>query len=188
MKKPQERPCHVNPPTHRATVLPRAATVFFLALAAAVGAPSPESFVGTWAGKGEGMFKAKYQIKLTLAPDKTCVLEYTDREPPHSLNPYLKVNKIVVTGSWRVEHNAAEDRVSIDGTISEWSMTISPPGEKPSSSKVEPSPFADGLFFVISNDGTLQNPLITFKGKWMGMPVRVQPIAATLTNQNAQEQ
>lgn len=163
--------------------------MFLLTLAYTIAAPSPDSLVGTWTGDGTGLFKNKYDIKLTLAADKTCVLEYSDREPPHTLNPYLKSNKIVVTGPWRVEENEAEDRIVIDATISDWIETVSPAGEKPSTSKIEPLPLGDGLFFAIQPDGTLKNALITFAGKSLlpGIPIKIQAIAVNLIKQDAQQ-
>jgi len=185
MKKYLERPPHPNAPTRSAAVLRPVATVFFLVLAAAIAAPAPESLVGTWTGKGEGMFKAKYEVKLALADDKTCVLEYSDREPPHSLNPELSSDKITVTGTWKLENHEAEDHIVIEGRISRWIQTILPTGERPQTTEIKPGPIDNGLYFTIQPDGTLKRALVTFKGEGLlpGLPLRKQAIGVNLTKQ-----
>ena len=155
----------------------------------AVAASPAEDVVGVWTGTGKLAFKGEYRIKLTLKNDKTCVLEYSDREPPHTLNPDLKSNKIVAAGPWRVEENEAENRIVIDAAISEWIETVSPAGERPSTSKIEPLPLGDGLSFAIQPDGTLKQALISFAGKSLlpGIPTKIQAIAVNLTKQDAQQ-
>gem|GEM_PF-5016857 len=163
--------------------------ILFLAHATALAVPSADSLFGTWKGTGKTTFQGEYQITLILKNDKTCVLEYSDREPPHTLNPYLKVERIVVTGPWTVEESQAETRILVDAKISKWTETISPPGERPSTSKITPKPFSDEFYFAIQPDGTLKRALLAFTGEGLlpGIPMKTQAVGVNLTKQNARE-
>ena len=184
--------------SYQKCALPLGIVILFLALATTFAGPSADSLVGTWKGSGKTTFQADYQIKLVLKSDKTCVLEYSDREPPHTLNPYLKVERIVVTGpwtlevgQWTLEVGQAGSRILVDAKISEWTETISPQGEKPSTSKIEPKPFADEFYFAIEPDGTLTRVLLIFKGKDLllpGIPMQTQALGVNLTKENAKLQ
>jgi len=63
------------------------ASVFLFAHNAVSAAPSADDFVGNWTGIGSLMFGGNYEVKMTLKADKACVLEYSDSEPPNTLNP-----------------------------------------------------------------------------------------------------
>jgi len=187
----QSRQCARNPLscTYQKGALPLGIVILFLAHATALAVPSADSLFGTWKGTGKTTFQGEYQITLILKNDKTCVLEYSDREPPHTLNPYLKVERIVVTGPWTVEESQAETRILVDAKISKWTETISPPGERPSTSKITPKPFSDEFYFAIQPDGTLKRALLAFTGEGLlpGIPMKTQAVGVNLTKQNARE-
>ena len=163
-----------------------ASTVCLSALNAAIAAPPAENFIGIWTGNGKLMFKGEYRVKLTLKDDNTCVLEYSDREPPHNLNPYPRTGSIVVTGPWRFEKDQWRGHILIDGKISEWTEVLSPPGEKPSTYTIKSKPFEEPIDLHVQPDGSLLNAMITFKGEFLGLPKSIQATGVTLTKQNAQ--
>lgn len=152
-----------------------------------IAAPPAENFVGIWTGSGKLMFKGDYQVKLTLNADETCLLEYSDREPAHTLNPYPKTQKIIVTGPWRIKSEQAEDHIQIEAKISEWTETTSGEGGNPSTSKIKSKPLVDGIYFAIQPDGTLKRAMLRFTGEGLlpGIPVEVQAVGANLTKQIA---
>ncbi len=160
-----------------------ASTVCLSALNAAIAAPPAENFIGIWTGNGKLMFKGEYRVKLTLKDDNTCVLEYSDREPPHNLNPYPRTGSIVVTGPWRFEKDQWRGHILIDGKISEWTEVLSPPGEKPSTYTIKSKPFEEPIDLHVQPDGSLLNAMITFKGEFLGLPKSIQATGVTLTKQ-----
>jgi len=99
------------------------------------------------------------------------------------------MQKIVVTGPWKVQTGEAEDHIVIDAKISEWKQMFSPGGQEPVTKKIKPKPIDDEFYFAIQPDGTLKRALITFTGEGLipSMPIKAQAIAVNLTKQKAQE-
>lgn len=160
-------------------------------LAALLGACSPakaDGLVGVWAGRGSGLMKNVYEIKLTLAADKTCVLDFSDRTAPHAFNPYLKTNKLVVKGTWNVEKSEGGDKLLIKGKISEWTETLDPSSNEPVIHKAGPKTSDEDLYFVVYPDGTLQRAFIEFTATAApgGDPMSTSANVVILSKQGAQ--